>query len=62
MKTKNILPCEIVRFREGKKKNIIGHREDGKIILSRNDVKPGYYRLHNGEGTGYLNRCRTCPV
>ena len=33
MKTKNILPCEIVRFREGKKKNIIGHREDGKIIL-----------------------------
>ena len=49
MKTKNILPCEIVRFREGKKKNIIGHREDGKIILSRNDVKPGYYRLHNEE-------------
>lgn len=43
MKTKNISPCEIVRFREGKKKNIIGHREDGKIILSRNDVKPGYY-------------------
>lgn len=55
MEIKNILPHDIMRFSKGKKKNIIGHREDGKIILSRNHVKePGYYKLNNPEEREYV--------
>ena len=55
MEIKNILPHDIMRFSKGKKENIIGHREDGKIILSRNHVKePGYYKLNNPEEREYV--------
>lgn len=37
----------IVRFVKGKKNRYIGYNEDGKVILSRNDVSAGYYKLSN---------------
>ena len=36
-----------VRFEKGKKENFIGHTEEGKVILSRNEADAGYYELSN---------------
>lgn len=40
---------DIVRFVKGKKRGYIGYDSNGKIILSRNAVKCGYYKLSNIE-------------
>ncbi len=39
----------IVRFMKGKKKGYIAYDANGKIILARNKVEAGYYRLSNIE-------------
>lgn len=39
----------IVRFMEGKNKGFVAYNDNGKIILSRNDVQPGYYKVSNIE-------------
>lgn len=52
----------IVRFAKGKKGNYIAYNSDGKIILSRNNVKSGYYKLNNIEEKENVIIADTTPV